>query len=45
MEELQKAKEAVKWLLDNESGLVDMHDLVYWAGVVERLRQEVRKTL
>ena len=41
-EELMKAKENVKWLLDNPDGLVDMHGLEYWAGVVERLRQEVK---
>lgn len=44
-EELQKAKENVRWLLDKEGGLVDMHGLVYWAGVVERLRAEVKATL
>lgn len=45
MEELQKAKNNVRWLLDHESGLVDMHGLAHWAGEVERLRQEIRKTL
>ena len=44
-EELQKAKENIKWLLDNESGLVDMKGLTYWAGVVERLREEIKSTL
>jgi hypothetical protein len=42
-DELLKAKENVRWLLDNPSGLVDMHGLVYWAGVVERLREEVKQ--
>ena len=41
-EELLKAKENVKYLLDNPDSLVDMHGLVYWAGVVERLRKEVK---
>ena len=41
-EELLKAKENVKWLLDNPEGLADMHGLVYWAKVVERLREEVK---
>ena len=39
-EELLKAKENVKWLLDNPNGLIDMKGLSYWAGVVERLREE-----
>lgn len=38
--ELEIAKANVKWLLDN-NGLVDMHGLEHWAGVVERLRQEL----
>ena len=44
-EQLQKAKENVRWLLDHENGLVDMHDLAYWAQVVERLRREIKETL
>jgi hypothetical protein len=44
-EELQKAKENVKYIIDNPDSLVDMHGLVYWAGVVERLRVEVKATL
>jgi len=42
IEELKKAKENVKWLVENMDGLVDMHGLLYWAGVVERLRMEVK---
>jgi len=42
--ELKIAKANVSWLLEND-GLVDMHGLVYWAGVVERLRQEVRQAI
>lgn len=45
MEELQTARNNVKWLLDHPDGLVNMHGLAYWAGEVERLRQEIRKTL
>jgi hypothetical protein len=45
MEELNEAKKNVKWLLDNPDGLVDMHGLTYWAGVVERLRQELKAAL
>jgi hypothetical protein len=43
IEELQTAKENVRWLLDNAEGLIDMKSLAYWAGVVERLREEVKK--
>lgn len=39
------AKTNVRWLLEHESGLVDMHGLAYWAGVVERLRAEIRASL
>ena len=42
---LEKAKANVAWLLDNESGLADMHGLAYWAGVVERLRKEIKSHL
>lgn len=44
-EKLLKAKDAVKWLVDNESGLVDMHGLTYWAGEVERLRKEIKSCI
>lgn len=39
---LVKAVENVRWLLDNPDGLIDMHGLSYWAGVVEKLREEVK---
>ncbi len=45
LEELKKAKENVRWLLDHDAGLVDMHGLGYWAMVVERLREEIKKEL
>ena len=41
LDKLKTAKENVQWLLDHRNGLVDMHGLVYWAGEVERLRQEM----
>ena len=31
--------------LENEATLVDWHGLAYWAGVVERLRGEIKKML
>ena len=43
--ELEKAKDAVRFCLENESGLVDMHGLSYWAGVVERRRIEIKKMI
>ena len=45
MKNLQYAKDAVRWLLDHESGMVDMHGLSYWAGVVERTRIEIKNML
>lgn len=45
MEKLKVAKDNVKWLLDHNDSLVDMHGLSYWAGVVERIREEIKKTL
>lgn len=43
--DLAYAKEAVKWLIENESGNVDFHGLTYWASEVERLREEIRRAL
>lgn len=43
--ELEKAKDAVRFCLEHESGLVDMHGLSYWAGVVERLRKEIKEII
>jgi hypothetical protein len=45
IEDLKVAKSNVAWLLDHENGLIDMHGLTYWAGVVERLREEIRAAL
>lgn len=42
LERLEKAKDAVHWLLENPDGLVDMHGIAYWAGEVERLWLEIR---
>jgi len=39
---LIKAKKNVVWLLDHPDGLVDMHGIKYWAGVIERLREEIK---
>jgi hypothetical protein len=44
-EELQHAKDSVRWLLDHESGSVDCHDLVFWAQEVKRLREQIKRVL
>ena len=43
--ELEKAKDEVRFCLEHESGLVDMHGLEYWAGVVERRRKEIKEMI
>ena len=43
--ELEKAKDAVRFCLEHEYGLVDMHGLSYWAGVVERRRKEIKEMI
>ena len=42
LEDLEKAKQNVLRLLEHPDWLVDMHGLSYWAGVVEKLRLEIR---
>lgn len=41
LKELEYAKLAVAATLASHNTLVDMHGLSYWAGVVDRLRQEL----
>lgn len=45
LEQLKVAKENVIWLIDHNDGLIDMHGLAYWASVVEKLREEIKRTL
>lgn len=45
IDELEKAKKAVLSTLEKDGCLVDMHGLEYWAGVVERLRREIKEML
>jgi hypothetical protein len=45
VEKLNYAKDAVLWLLTHADGNVDFHGIAYWAGEVERLREEVKKVL
>lgn len=44
-EELEEAKNAVLAILENENVSVNFHGLKYWAGVVERLREEIKAML
>lgn len=44
-EKLEYAKKAVKSTLENSDCSVDFHGLSYWAGEVERLRNEIKKGL
>lgn len=43
-EQLNKAKDNVIWLATH-TGSADMHDLVYWAKEVERLRTVLREAI
>lgn len=45
IEELERAKQAVRDCLESEAVLVDMHGLEYWAGRVEALRREIKGAL
>lgn len=42
---LEEAKSNVRWLLDHPSGLVGFKGIVYWAQVVEKLRNEIKNSL
>lgn len=39
------AKQATRYCLDHDTGLVDMHGLAYWAGKVEELRKQIKEKL
>ena len=45
IEKLKYAKNAVRYLLEHENGLVDMKGIAYWASVVETLRKEIKAML
>lgn len=45
IEELNKAKDNVRWLLDHNMASIDMKGLKYWAGEVERIREEIKGLL
>jgi len=44
VKKLRKAEKNVIWLVEND-GLVDMKGIVYWAGIVEKLRKEIKEAL
>ena len=45
IEELEKAKKNTQTCLNNANCLVGMHSLEYWAGRVEKLRNEIKELL
>ena len=45
IEELEEAKKNTLFCLNHSDGLAGMHGLAYWAGVVERLREEIKHNL
>lgn len=45
IKELEEAKKAVLACLESEAVSVDFHGLAFWAGVVERLRKEIKELL
>ena len=45
IKKLEYAKKAVLSCLEHDGVSVDMHGLNYWAGVVERLRKEIKEML
>lgn len=42
---LQYAKNAVIRMVEDADVCVDFHGLTYWAGEVERLREEIKKLI
>jgi hypothetical protein len=45
MKELAEAKKNTQTLLDNAEASVNFHGLEYWAGRVEKLRNEIKNLL
>lgn len=45
LELLERAKRNTQSCLDKDGVLCDMHDLVYWAGEVVRLRKVIKERL
>jgi hypothetical protein len=44
VKKLRKAEKNVIWLVEHD-GSIDMHGLSYWAGIVEKLRKEIKEAL
>lgn len=45
LQELEEAKDNVKWLLEHPEGLASMHGIAYWSGRVESLRGLIKNSL
>lgn len=45
IDKLEYAKKAVQAILNDSECLVDFKGLTYWAGLVEKLRKEIKSTL
>lgn len=45
IDDLSGAKDAVRFLLDHPDGRVNMQSISFWAGEVERLRNEIKCAL
>lgn len=45
IDELEYAKKAVLSCLTQDGVLVDMHDIVFWASEVKRLREKIKEML
>ena len=45
IKDLEYAKNAIYAILKDSDCLVDMHGLTYWAGRVEKLRQEIKELI
>lgn len=45
IEELFEAKKAVQACLNDQAVSVNLHGLAFWAGEVERLREEIKKAI
>lgn len=45
IDEIEKAKKNVLYLLENPEASIDFHGLEYYAGVVENLREKIKEKI
>lgn len=45
VKELEEAKKAVQFCLDNESGNVNFKGITYWAEKLEELRKQIKELI